>query len=555
MNGRLLAVAATVALLSARAAAQDLTELLNRSLDPTMTEAFVAGGPEHQRPSTPGFHLDAKRRLEFHARDMDVREVFEQLRLITRRNIVVDGEVDAQFSGDLYDMDFDQAMEAICLSTGLTATQRDGYLFVEKADMETRVFTLRYARAEDVKVMIEPLLEDGEKIGASKVSKQGIGSDPLEAGGDDYAQDDVIIVRAMPRNLEHIAALIDAVDAEPLQVMIEAVILTADMLSGHEHGVDVSALAGLTFAEAGATSNGFELLLPDQSGPILDDGFGRVESGNNSALSDQAFNFGFVKGNVAAFLSALDVITDTTVLANPKVLALNKQRGEVLLGRRDGFLTTTVTQTSSTQQVEYIETGTRLIFRPFIGDDGMIRLEIHPEDSEGGLNDDGLPFKETAELTTNILLRSGQTVFIGGLFREKTSDVETKVPLLGDIPVIRHAFRSVRQITQKEEIIILLTPRIVDRDSYGLEGGPGSPDAQRFQVPELRELYRRMAKALVLEGDFAAAMWLLEQESAGEAGDDPATRAALRKWLVPDFAGPEVDRRLLEDILAEEFLR
>ena len=51
--------------------------------------------------------------------------------------------------------------------------------------------------------------------------------------------------------------------------------------------------------------------------------------------------------------------------------------------------------------LEYIETGTRLIFRPFIGEDGMIRLEIHPEDSEGGLNDEGLPFKETAELTTN----------------------------------------------------------------------------------------------------------------------------------------------------------
>ena len=65
---------------------------------------------------------------------------------------------DAKFSGDLYDMDFEQAMEAICLSTGLTSTQRDGYLFVEKADMDTRVFTLRYARAEDVKTMIEPLL-------------------------------------------------------------------------------------------------------------------------------------------------------------------------------------------------------------------------------------------------------------------------------------------------------------------------------------------------------------------------------------------------------------
>src|SRR5690606_23945551 len=101
---------------------------------------------------------------------------------------------------------------------------------------------------------------------------------------------------------------------------------------------------------------------------------------------------GFISSDVSVFVSALESITDTTVLANPKVLALNKQKGEVLVGREDGYLTTTVTESAAVQTVEFLKTGTRLIFRPYIGNDGYIRMEIHPEDSSGGLADGNLPF-------------------------------------------------------------------------------------------------------------------------------------------------------------------
>jgi len=87
--------------------------------------------------------------------------------------------------------------------------------------------------------------------------------------------------------------------------------------------------------------------------------------------------------NVALFIRAMEQVTDTTVISNPKVLALNKQRAEVMVGERLGYLTTTVTETSAIQAVEFIESGTQLIFRPFITDDGYVRMEVHPEVSEG----------------------------------------------------------------------------------------------------------------------------------------------------------------------------
>src|SRR5207248_2488407 len=117
-----------------------------------------------------------------------------------------------------------------------------------------------------------------------------------------------------------------------------------------------------------------------------------IGTGTNFSQGINGLHMGVVTSSLSVFVSALESITDTTVLANPKVLALNKQKGEVIVGRKDGYLTTTVTQTSTVQTVDFLDTGTRLIFRPFIGDDGYIRMEIHPEDSSGGLNGSNLPF-------------------------------------------------------------------------------------------------------------------------------------------------------------------
>src|SRR5205807_1086567 len=99
--------------------------------------------------------------------------------------------------------------------------------------------------------------------------------------------------------------------------------------------------------------------------------------------------------------------------------------------RKDGYLTSTVTQTSTVQTVDFLDTGTRLIFRPYIGDDGYIRMEIHPEDSSGGLNDANLPFKVTTEVTSNVMVKDGRTIVIGGLFRESSDIARAQVPFLG----------------------------------------------------------------------------------------------------------------------------
>ena len=191
---------------------------------------------------------------------------------------------------------------------------------------------------------------------------------------------------------------------------------------------------------------------------------------------------GIVKNNLGVFISALEAVTDATILANPKVLVLNKQPGDVHVGQELGYQTTTVTQTTSTQTVQYLDTGTILTFRPFIGDDGYIRMEIHPEDSTGVLVNN-LPQKTTTEVTSNIMVKDGSTIVIGGLFRENSQTTRNQVPLLGSLPFAGPLFRSKADTTQRQEIIILLTPHIVKDDAaYGRMGEQELREAERLRV-------------------------------------------------------------------------
>ena len=183
--------------------------------------------------------------------------------------------------------------------------------------------------------------------------------------------------------------------------------------------------------------------------------------------------------------------------------------------------TPAVTETQAIQAVEYLETGTQLIFRPFIGDDGIIRMELHPEDSVGFVNAQGLPSEQTTEVTTNILIRDGETILIGGLFREVTTDTRRQVPWLGGIPGLGNLFRSREDKSTREEVIILLTVHIVkDHAAYAAASRQQYEDVDRLRVGVRQGLMlhgrervaqRQYHKAVdaYAEGDWKKALWHL----------------------------------------------
>jgi type IV pilus assembly protein PilQ len=273
----------------------------------------------------------------------------------------------------------------------------------------------------------------------------------------------MLVITDYPENLDQVRKILKEVDRRPQQILVEATILRAALTEDNALGVDFNIIGGADFST----------IISNAAGQITNAGAGSFSTNASSVGTGNAFSnningglkVGVVTNNVSVFVAALEGVTDTTVLANPKVLALNKQKGEVIVGRKDGYLTTTVTESAQTQTVEFLDTGTRLIFRPFIGDDGYIRMEIHPEDSRGGLTSANLPFKETTEVTSNVMVKDGHTIVIGGLFREASDSSRSQIPVLGNLPFAGVLFRQQRDRTQREEVIILLTPHIVQDDA------------------------------------------------------------------------------------------
>lgn len=498
------------------------------------------------------FKMHASGRLEFHARDLNVADALAQLRQLTRRNIIVAPNVRARFTGDLYDVTLVELLDAVCESTGLRVRVAGSFIHVEPTAVETRIFQLDYARAQDVVALLTPLLSAEGKLTATLASQRGIRSSQDEAGGDDYAAREMVVAIDHARNLASLEEAIQALDARPQQVLIEATICSADVTGDRALGVEFTSLAGVDFQSMSAVSPGAQgVTLGNVPPGALDTGAANGSTNLLDGLPTTGLNLGILKNKVGVFLRALKKVTDVTVLANPKVLALNKQRGEVIIGRRDGYLTTTVTQTSSIQNVEFLETGTRLLFRPFISSDGYVRLEIHPEDSAGGINADGLPFKETAEVTTNILVRSGDTVVIGGLFRERRSATRRKVPGLGDLPGAGVLFRSDQNESSKEEIIIMLTPRVMGTPKTTNAGARRSNErATSLGRTRLADSYVAAARRMLAAGRTSGAAGMLDAAEGVQPGraDVQALRARV---VLPGVASPtsrRVDDRILERV-------
>ncbi len=213
-------------------------------------------------------------------------------------------------------------------------------------------------------------------------------------------------------------------------------------------------------------------------------------------------------------------------------MVLNKQRAEILIGAQLGYVNTTVTPTSSTQSVQFLEVGTQLRIRPFISSDDRIRLEIHPELSTGRVKTEGgftLPEKEVTKVTTNVMASNGCTVVIGGLLREDLENTKSQIPVLGDMPLLGALFRHKIEKTQRQEILVLLTPRIVCEP-----GVCQSSSAAMCELLDRRETFRGVRSPL---------------SRRARRGDRPSSRTRLgwpatstrhgATWRVPVLRSPK----------------
>ncbi len=529
-------------------------------------------------------------------KDEDLANVLQMLSTQTQKNIIASKNVSARVSAALYDVTFYEALDAILHVNGYGYLEQGNFIYVYTNDelkqieaalkkRVAKVIRLNYLNATDAKIFAEPLLsKDGGQIQTSEKTVNFVIPDKSPTGKDDFALTATLVVIDYEENINAIEALLHQLDTRPAQVLIEATILQTSLSEANAFGIDFSIIGDLKFTDflnlggplgaanslirGGTGASGQGLSPSDNQGSAI------VSSPGNTS-GPGTFKVGVVAGDVSIFLRLLDTVTDTVILSNPKILALNRQPARVLVGRRVGYLSTTATETSTTQTVEFLDTGTQLYFRPFVSADGDIRMELKPQvsaaeirtitDSNGAAVT--IPDEITQELTTNVNVRDGQTIVLGGLFTESTVFNRRQVPFLGDIPLIGSAFRGNDDTTSRAEIIFLITPTIITDQAIAAAAEKAGADLDRVRagtrqglLPWSRERMTAQlnveAERQAREGKFDKALWTIQRSLSLNAQQPAVYRLRERitgereRW--PDASrlngiyGSDMDKRLEE---------
>ncbi|MCB9858096.1 MAG: hypothetical protein H6818_20620 [Phycisphaerales bacterium] len=492
--------------------------------DATLTQAAsdAAAGTSTGKPFV---QVGVDDRITLHISGLPLSDALRMLSEPTKRNIILGPGAEGTVSATLYDATFDEALRAMLVANGLGYVCEGNFIYVHpleeiqkmksnSREVVTRVVRLSYARAAAVQALIDPLKSDGGSITTTPAAQVGLGgvAGPTDSEGDSIASSDIIVITDYADVVDKMMKVIQEVDVRPQQVLIESTILRATLNENNAMGIDFTVVGGIDFTTLNSTSPAAQSIATGQTPTnLLGDTTLTARTDLNGAVPNGGFTFGIIKDQIGVFVRALEAVTDTDVIANPKVLALNKQVGQVIVGRRDGYITTTFTETTSTQTVEFLETGTILTFRPFVGDDGFVRMEIHPKDSTGGLTAANLPFEQTTEVTTNIMVRDGHTILIGGLFREVTTAGREQTPVLGDLPgALGALFRVTTDATVREEVIILLTVHIV-KDPYDFAKGEALyQDVERVRLGA-REGVQPLGRERISEQYYAKALERLDK--------------------------------------------
>jgi type IV pilus assembly protein PilQ len=441
--------------------------------------------------------------VEIHVNDANLVEVLRMLSMQSNTNILPSKDVRGTVTANLYDVTIKEALDAILEANGYGYREKGNVIYVmsakEIADdaklnrkQATKVFHLYYTPAANAQTMIKPVLSSDGQVAVTTPAQSGIDSTGKDTGGNAHAVEDMMVVTDYPENLERVEKILKDVDKRPQQILVEATILRASLNENNSLGVDFTLLGGVNFnqfpgTEQATSTQALQGTLIDPGSKNAKTGYAGGGTGFTQGLPTGGLRVGFVYNNIAAFIQALEEVTDTTVMANPKILMLNKQKGEVKVARQDPFRgKTTTTETGLTQQeVDFLETGTLLIIRPYIGDDGYIRMEVHPEDSTPlpSTAADLPPTKLTTESTSNIMVKDGHTIVIGGLFRETAQSSKSQVPFFGNIPILGNLLKKQTDTTQREEVIILLTPHIVkDDDAFSRASEAEAKEAEKLRV-------------------------------------------------------------------------
>lgn len=344
-----------------------------------------------------------------------------------------------------------------------------------------QVFRLKHAVAKQVAEVLKGLIAtDGARAAAAPDAKSTVSA--VSAGGINLIADDslnALVVRADPALMKEVARVIDQLDQRRSQVLIQAAIVEVSGNDAAQLGVQWAAgdpatgVGLINFSNAGASiaSIATAVAADDPSLATISNG-ATIGIGKEKTSADGDRSF------YGALIQALSTVSNANLLSTPSIMTLDNQEAKIVVGQNVPFITGSSTSTGAGTSnpfttIERQDVGITLKVIPHIGEGGTVRLEVEQEVSSVVPSAEGI---KSADLITNkrsikttILADDAQTIVLGGLIQDDVVRTESKVPLLGDIPVIGYLFRATSNAKTKRNLLVFLRPTLLKDSAAAAE--------------------------------------------------------------------------------------
>lgn len=424
-------------------------------------------------------------------KDADINNVLRILSYKSGMNIVAGKDVTGLVTIRLTDVPWEKALDVILRTYGYTY-EKEGNIIrvtttanIENEELVTEIFSLNYAKAKDIPDSIQEMLSDRGKVKFDE-------------------RTNILIVTDIATNLYKIRGVVERLDMQTKQVMIETKIIETTLGNSDKLGIewqtkiiasgskipttlpfqrDLYTLTGQNYIPAPKPPE-TKTETNAQSGTTLSTqtitDFPTSARGVPSFPFTSVSNFTFGTLDFSQFQAVLEVISsrgDSKIISNPKIVVLNNQEALITVGQTLNI--PKYERNANTGSMEIIgytekELGILLKVTPHINSEGYITLSLKPELSSL-LRYDQLtaqvqtPVFSVRRADTQLILKDGQTIAIGGLISEKDVDKVTKVPFLGDLPIIGIPFRKTEKTKEKTDLLFFVTVNLVKQGSAAMD--------------------------------------------------------------------------------------
>ena len=449
--------------------------------------------------SKPGYNGE---KLSLNFQNIDVRSVLQVIADFTGLNIITSDTVTGNLTLRLKDVPWDQALDIIMSSKGLTQRKTGNVIIVAPSEevaakeklmleasqqiedlepMRTEVFTLKYQKAEAFKTI---LTDEKQKI----LSKRGSAViDP---------RTNTVFVQDTARHLEEVQRIINKIDIPVRQVMIESRLVIADERFGKSlgarFGIQNQASSGNTrIGQSGTLGNaitnrtfspttgltetitnrvGSGTLATTQIPGIVTPGLsadGAQDLNVNLPVNNAFGNFAFSLFRLPAGfllnleLSALETDRRGKIVSSPRVTTANQQKAVIEQGTQIPYITP-ASSASAIPAVAFKNAVLALAVTPQITPDERIIMDLEVKKDRVGQIFNGIPSIDTQRVQTQVLVSNGETAVLGGIYEQTERTDIDKVPFFGDLPLVGNAFKRKVKQSDKTELLIFITPKVMD---------------------------------------------------------------------------------------------